>query len=101
MTPNSAELVRADHEAMLIVGSFVAAQQDPAIWERFCNRLFDDWQRNAAAAAASRADAANQAIAALGRLSATREPLPGVDAAKADKHAEPTPDTISGSTTGV
>ena len=84
-----ADLARADHEAMLIVGTFVTAQQNPAVWERFLDRMFDQWASRDATDATSRVSAANQAIAALGRLSAGGGTLPGLDAAQADSDAKP------------
>lgn len=85
----SADLVRADQQAMLIVGTFVAAQQDPAIWERLVDRMFDDWTRESEASAAIRTSAANQAIIALGRLAEGRATHAGVDAAPSGNDAQP------------
>ena len=88
----SADLVRADQQMMLIVGTFVAAQQDPAIWERLVDRMFDGWASESANDAAIRSTAANQAIVALGRLATGRAAQPDMDAAAADNDAKPTPD---------
>ncbi len=66
------EPARADHEAMLIVGTFVTAQADPAVWERFVNRLYDQWQTQDAATRADRAAAATTALAAFGNITQSR-----------------------------
>ncbi len=92
MTP--AELVRADHEAMLIVGSFVAAQQDPASFERFVDRMLNEWQRRADADAANRLAATDAAVNALGRIQANRGAQPGLDTASVNNNPAPTENTV-------
>jgi hypothetical protein len=74
MTP--AELVRADHETMLIVGSFANALQDPASFERFVDRMFNEWERRDAVESENRVNAANQAVDVLGRIQASRGTQP-------------------------
>lgn len=98
---SNADLVRADQQAMLILGTFVSAQQDPAIWERFTNRLFDQWAHESNVSESIRTAAANQAITALGRLAEGRGTQPGVDAAKAGDNPAPPQATGGGAAASV
>ncbi len=83
MTP--AELVRADHEMMLIIGAFVTAQQDPASFERFTERLFNEWERRAT----------DEGRAAAGRVEADRRAFADLLTAATHRNAEPPQDTGS------
>ncbi len=96
-----ADLVRADQQTMLIVGTLAAAQHDPAVWERFVDRMFDDWAKEADNDAANRASAANQAIAAIGRLAASRGTQPDMDPAATGDNSPPAREPVAGPAKGV
>ncbi len=83
------EPARADHEAMLIVGTLVAAQQNPEIWERFVNRLYDSWSTQDAATSANRAAAAAAAIASFSNITQSRGGIANPGVTPADLNATP------------
>ena len=85
------DLVRADHEAMLIVGSFAQSLHDPESWERFTNRLFDEWGKRYGIDLA-----ALEGRNAAGRIPATENTLPSVRAAASDYDAAASPNDGSG-----
>ena len=94
-------LARADQQAMLIVGTFVMAQQDPAIWERFTERMFHEWERDADDILDTAIRAVDKAVAATGRPEAVGGAQPGVDAPATDNHtALPQNDAVGAGATG-
>lgn len=84
---NTDELVRSDHEAMLIVGSFAHSMNNPESWERFANRLFDEWGKRSGVDLASL-----EGRTAAGRPAATQDAQSGIHPAAANPNAAPTPD---------
>ncbi len=84
------ETARADHEAMLIVGTFVTAQQNPEIWQQFVTRLYDQWANEDAATRADRAAAAATALASFSNITQGRGGVANPGIAPADLNATPT-----------
>jgi hypothetical protein len=91
---NTAELVRSDHEAMVIVGTFALAQGEPAMWERFIDRLFDEWAKPIGGLGTI------EGRDATGRPSETEDALASVSTPAANSDSEPAPDVGAGAESG-
>ena len=88
---NTDELTRSDREAMLIVGTFAHSLSNPESWERFTDRLFDEWGKRHGIDLA-----AIEGRNAPRRLPQAQDPLTDVRSATSDNDAAATPDANGG-----